>query len=152
MRDIATGIFGGSMEWGFVYIGFGLAILLIILDQIQKKRGSSFRFPVLAVAVGIYLPLGLSLTIFVGGVLAHFVTKASRKSSKDVQQSRENRGLLLASGLITGEALMGVAIAFATLFNIKYAMNPPGAAILSLIGLAGVMYYLYRQTIQAKSE
>ena len=73
MQALAGGIFGAGIQWNFIMMGFALALALIILDKIQEKRGSSFRFPVLAVAVGIYLPLGLSVPIFIGGILAWLV-------------------------------------------------------------------------------
>ncbi|WP_115720151.1 OPT family oligopeptide transporter [Gallaecimonas mangrovi] len=105
MKDLSTGIFGAGIEWTYIYIGFALAVVLIILDEIQKKRGANFRFPVLAVAVGVYLPLGLSVPILFGGLLAHW------QQRKQDGNDEEGKGLLLASGLITGEALMGVIVA-----------------------------------------
>ncbi|MEM7283391.1 MAG: oligopeptide transporter, OPT family, partial [Pseudomonadota bacterium] len=111
MQALASGIFGAGIKWNFIFMGFGLAVALIILDKIQESRGSNFRFPVLAVAVGVYLPLGLSVPIFIGGVIAWYISKTSKSESPETQQNRENTGLLLASGLITGEALMGVLIA-----------------------------------------
>ena len=113
MQALASGIFGAGIEWTFIYIGFALAVMLIVLDKIQEKRGSDFRFPVLAVAVGIYLPLGLSVPIFIGGLMAHVLKKKAAKESQEKQQVKESSGLLLASGLITGEALMGVLVAVA---------------------------------------
>ena len=53
MGSIAGSIFGSGLDWTFIIIGFGLAVVLIVLDKIQESRGSSFRFPVLAVAVGV---------------------------------------------------------------------------------------------------
>jgi putative OPT family oligopeptide transporter len=113
MQALASGIFGAGIEWTFIYIGFALAVVLIILDLIQEKRGSDFRFPVLAVAVGVYLPLGLSVPIFIGGLMAHVLQKKAASQSEAQQQKQSSSGLLLASGLITGEALMGVLVAVA---------------------------------------
>ena len=83
-----------------------------------EKRGSDFRTPVLAVAVGIYLPLELSVPIFVGGVVAWAAGRhlASRKDQlgqeyDEVAVRSGRRGLLFASGLITGEALVGILLA-----------------------------------------
>lgn len=150
MRDIAQGIFGGGdMHWGFIYLGFALAVALIILDKIQEKRGASFRFPILAVAVGVYLPLGLSVTIFIGGVMAYYVARKSKSEGDAVRQSRENIGLLLASGLITGEALMGVLVAVGAVFSLTMDLPIPGGAPLAIIALAGVMIYLLRRTMGA---
>lgn len=148
MRDLSTGIFGAGIAWNYIFVGFALAIILIILDKYQEKRGSSFRFPILAVAVGVYLPFGLSITMFFGGLLAHFVNKKSAVDSAEVRQKRGNTGLLLASGLITGEALMGVAVAAAAvIFRDSMPGEMAGAAWLGFAALILVIVYLYRRTM-----
>ena len=88
------------MTVGEYFCGAIIGVAIIILDLIQEYKKSDFRFPVLAVAVGIYLPIGLSVPIFIGGVL-------NRNTDKIFQKDN----LLKASGLITGEALMGILIA-----------------------------------------
>lgn len=147
MNDLSTGIFGSGIEWNFIYIGFALAVGLIILDKIQEKRGSSFRFPVLAIAIGIYLPLGLSVPIFIGGLLAHYVKATSQNESEEVKKSRENAGLLVASGLITGEALMGVLIAVIAAFVMPLPSPMAIAPYLGLAAMAFVIWYQYRQSM-----
>lgn len=153
MQALASGIFGEGIEWGFIYIGFALAVALIILDKIQEARGSSFRFPVLAVAVGVYLPLGLSVPIFIGGVLAHLVKKRSESLPEEQWIQRENTGLLLASGLITGEALMGVLVAVVAAFVMPLPIvgSFGFAAPLGIAALAFVIVYQYRGTMNAAS-
>jgi uncharacterized oligopeptide transporter (OPT) family protein len=120
---------------------------------VQERRGSSFRFPVLAVAVGVYLPLGLSVPIFIGGVIARLVGKRSQAATAEVRQARDNTGLLVASGLITGEALMGVLISVAAVILANQGSGLPAAIgiapILGLIGLAFVIVYQYRRTMSA---
>ncbi|SHF89926.1 putative oligopeptide transporter, OPT family [Microbulbifer donghaiensis] len=143
MRDLSTGIFGAGIEWAYIFIGFALAVVLIVLDQVQKNRGSSFRFPVLAVAVGVYLPLGLSVPIFLGGLLAHW----QRKKSGGVES--EGKGLLLASGLITGEALMGVLVAILAVTlpgKIPFLRDLAAAPWLGLAGLLFAYWYLARKS------
>ncbi|HOP23593.1 MAG TPA: oligopeptide transporter, OPT family, partial [Gammaproteobacteria bacterium] len=140
MQALASGIFGAGIEWNFIYMGFALAVVLIVLDKIQEKRGSDFRFPVLAVAVGVYLPLGLSVLIFVGGILAHILNKKSKSKSK-----HNSTGLLLASGLITGEALMGVLVAVAAVsFQGMVPMMGSFAAAgwLGVLVTLAVIYYV----------
>jgi putative OPT family oligopeptide transporter len=137
MQALASGIFGAGIEWGYIFVGFGVAALLIVLDRIQEARGSEFRFPVLAVAVGIYLPLGLSVPIFIGGLIAHLR-----------RRTPGNDGLLLASGLITGEALMGVLVAIVAAFVMKLPLLS-GFGLAPLLGglaLLAVVVYLYRGT------
>ena len=121
MASVADGVFNRNLPWGMIITGMILAICVIALDQIQKKRGSDFRLPVLAVAVGIYLPFNLSVPIFVGGIIAWFTQRLLKKqaatSAEDQARLEEagkeagNRGLLFASGLITGEALIGILMA-----------------------------------------
>lgn len=149
MRDLASGIFGAGIQWNYIFLGFILAAVLIVLDEIQKRRGSDVRFPVLAVAVGVYLPLGLSVPIFVGGLMVYLVNRRSAKDNDEVKQQRENKGLLLASGLITGEALMGVVIAVVTAFVFTLpvtSLNPALANGLGMAALAAIIVWLYRQT------
>ena len=127
-------------------MGFGLAGALIVLDKIQEKRGSTFRFPVLAVAVGIYLPLGLSIPIFIGGLIAWRVKQRSAALDEAQRTKREGLGLLVASGLITGEALMGVLVALLAGAGIALPlMTGFGfAPVLALLGLGAVIVYQYR--------
>jgi putative OPT family oligopeptide transporter len=153
MRDLATGIFGAGINWKFIFMGFGLAVACIILDLVQARRGSSFRFPVLAVAVGIYLPLGLSVPIFAGGLLALLVQHKSKPLSPELRQMRANSGLLLASGLITGEALMGVLIAGAAVyFQDRMPGELPRAAYSGMLFTLAVIYYLYRRTMNSTAD
>ena len=105
MKSVADGVFSGDLPWGFVSIGAVIAVILILMDIRQEKIGSDFRIPVLAVAVGIYLPIELTVPIFIGGMINHFGKKSGAGGSK------QKKGLLLASGLITGEALMGILVA-----------------------------------------
>ena len=149
MRDLSTGIFGAGIEWNYIYAGFVLAIILIILDEIQKRRESDFRFPVLAVAVGIYLPLGLSVPIFLGGLIVYLMERRSKHLDTDRRQARENTGLLLASGLITGEALMGVVIAIVAAFIVPLPPTMAFGGILGFLVFGGVIYYLYHKVMRA---
>lgn len=111
MASVAQGVFSGGLPWTMVGIGMGLAVAIIALDLWLERRGSSFRAPVLAVAVGIYLPFELSTPIFVGGLVAHLARRALRKRPVENRSEVEQRGLLLSSGLITGEALVGIGLA-----------------------------------------
>jgi putative OPT family oligopeptide transporter len=101
MAAVAGGVFRGGLPWGMVAWGAGIAIAIIAADLWLARRHASFRMPVLAVAVGIYLPLELSVAIFIGGLVAWAAgTEGARHD-----------GLLFAAGLITGEALVGVVLA-----------------------------------------
>jgi putative OPT family oligopeptide transporter len=108
MANLANGVFGGSLPWDLVGFGMVLGMIVIGLDTRQSRRQAAFRLPVLGVALGMYLPLKLSATIFFGGLLAEYVRRRGRPSP---DTSTEDRGLLCAAGLVTGEALVGILLA-----------------------------------------
>lgn len=112
MASVAKGMFGGHLPWGMISIGAAIGVAVIAWDLWLKKRGAEFRAPVLAVAVGIYLPLELAVPIFAGGLLAWLVEKklGVHGETPEAERARRN-GMLFAAGLITGEALMGIFIA-----------------------------------------
>jgi putative OPT family oligopeptide transporter len=113
MATVSRAMFGGDLPWTMVWIGAAVGAAIIAIDAVQKKRGSSFRVPVLAAAVGIYLPLDVTMPIFLGGILAYFVERGAGKPANPADHERMHQdGVLYSSGLITGEALMGIVVAF----------------------------------------
>ena len=144
MTNVANGVFSGNLEWGMIYAGAILGIFIILLDQYQARRNAEFRFPILVVAIGIYLPVELTLPIFIGGMLNHFASKTASEDGK-------NNGLLMASGLITGEALMAIFIAVPLFFDKNYwpSLSLP-APMDDLVGLAIIIIILYRLFLVAK--
>jgi putative OPT family oligopeptide transporter len=146
MANLTRSVFGAGLPWHLVGFGAAIGALVIVLDHRQESRGSEFRLPVLAVALGIYLPLKLSAAICVGGIIS-----AVARSAADEQSEPSRRGLLFAAGLITGEALMGIMlampIAFAalwpglspdpfTIFDTPPLGGWPGVVIVTLVGFA----------------
>lgn len=118
MAAVAGGVFRGGLPWAMVVTGMIVAAAVIALDVVLERRGSAFRTPVLAVAVGIYLPLELSVAIGLGGVIAWATgrTFAKRRAAgavvdPEAQTTGERHGLLFSAGLITGEALLGILLA-----------------------------------------
>lgn len=113
MASVSKGLFGGQLPWGVIAIGALSGVGIIVIDEILKARRSTFRTPVLAVAVGIYLPIELMTPIFLGGLIGFIAERSLRKSGRagaDLERCGR-KGLLFAAGMITGEALMGIAIA-----------------------------------------
>lgn len=110
MAALAQGIVGGEMAWPLVIVGMFMGFALILVQV---------RSPML-VAVGMYLPLETTFAIFCGGVIRAIVDKmAAKRNFNEAQKARvENTGILLASGLIAGEALTGLVRATLTFFNI----------------------------------
>jgi putative OPT family oligopeptide transporter len=111
MSSVAIGVMLRNLPWIMIGIGAAIAVAIIVADEALKARGSSFRMPVLAVAVGIYLPIELSVPIFIGGLVAHLASRALADRDKSARAAAGRRGLLFASGLITGEALVGILLA-----------------------------------------
>lgn len=113
MASVAQGMFGGHLPWDMIAIGGLIGVAVIALDGWLKSRNSDFRVPVLAAAIGVYLPLELMVPIFLGGLLAHFVERKHGVHPHDeAEKDKIHRpGMLFSAGLITGEALMGIAIA-----------------------------------------
>jgi putative OPT family oligopeptide transporter len=114
MASVAQGLFGGHLPWDMIAVGAGIGAVVIAFDGWLKARNSSFRVPVLAAAIGIYLPLELMVPIFLGGLLAHIVEKRHGivGTHDEALRDRVHRpGVLFSAGLITGEALMGILIA-----------------------------------------
>jgi putative OPT family oligopeptide transporter len=160
MASVAKGMFGGELPWGMIFAGAVIGAIIIALDEILKKRGSSFRIPVLAAAIGIYLPLELMVPIFLGGLLSYFVER--RHGLVGAEEHKKDRlhrpGMLFSAGLITGEALMGIAIAIPIVVTARPDVLAlpeafiPGHSIGMLIGLAllgFIGWLLYRTSIKA---
>ncbi len=155
MASVAQGVFQGGLPWTMAIIGGVVGILVIITDEVLKSKGSSFRAPVLAVAVGIYLPLELSSAILVGGLIAHFAAKVHAKRGVDGEKSMRH-GMLFAAGLITGEALVGILMAIPivrsgdpNVFALGESMQFGGG--IGLVIIAAVCFWMYR-VAAAKSD
>jgi len=115
MASVANGIFGhGALPWNMIAIGAVIGVAVIVFDLYLKARNAPFRVPVLAAAIGIYLPLETMVPIFLGGLLNYLVTRSFGPGlAEEVVEARNRKGMLFAAGLITGEALMGILIGFA---------------------------------------
>ena len=103
MAMMAKGIVGGEMAWPLIIAGMFFAVALILIKSPSP----------MLIAVGMYLPFNTTFAIFIGGIIKYIVLKKSEKRAKDDSEKGkvENTGILLASGLIAGEALMGILLA-----------------------------------------
>ncbi|MBA3817754.1 MAG: oligopeptide transporter, OPT family [Deltaproteobacteria bacterium] len=113
MGTVAKGVFAGGLPWSIIGIGAAIAVAVIILDSILAAKGAKFRVPVMAFAVGVYLPFDLNVPIFMGGCIAWMVSRAmgGMNPSEGRRGEIERNGLLISAGFITGEALMGIVLA-----------------------------------------
>jgi putative OPT family oligopeptide transporter len=138
MALLAKGIVGGQMAWGLLGIGaaFGIALLLC-----------GARSPML-IAVGMYLPFETSSAIFIGGVIKWIVDRRTAKRSAEEQLVINEKGTLLASGLIAGEAIVGILLAVVFLAGLQsiatFSFAAQWGGWLSLVGFASLAYVLIR--------
>ncbi len=165
MGGIVKGVIGGNMVWPYVIAGAFLALVLIMMD-----------IPVLPVAIGTYLPLSLSIPIFVGGIIRAFIDKIIDKRSTGNGNDEElsdwemaikshgvspkemahRTGLLFTAGLIAGEAIMGVISAFLIIghINLKLMQNAPAWPGMLVWGYIAFLlgYIVLRQFNKSQSE
>ena len=130
----------------------------VVGGQVDWGIKASFRTPIRGVAVGIYLPFGLSVLIFVGGILAWLVERKFAPKTERDHVALENSGMLLASGLITGEAIMGVALAGVVYYQEEWGQKDSPLIPKDHIAIAGpltlavtavLIVYLYVRTLGA---
>jgi putative OPT family oligopeptide transporter len=158
MASLANSVFGIGLPWPLVGLGAVIGVVVIFIDRRQKARDAVFRVPVLAVALGIYLPLKLSVAILAGGIIAALVQRRLTQPEAGVPR----QGLLFAAGLITGEALMGIFLALPiTLSGVWPSVSadpfqlfdtPPFGPWPGVIALAGVAGMLYRASVANKKD
>ncbi len=107
---IAQGVLGGSLRWDLIWTGVGIGAVLIVIDEVLRKSGKG-KLPPLAVAMGIYLPATLVLPAVIGAVIGHFWNLMAARTAKP--EFTERLGVLLATGLVVGDSLFGLAFAAA---------------------------------------
>lgn len=124
--SIAKAMFGdGVLPYDMVYWGVALGVVLIATNEWLKKQASRFRTHVMPVAVGIYLPITLSIPILIGGLVRARV-EAGRARRREKVSEGSDPGVLLGSGMIAGEALMGIGLAMVISLGWKNAITITG--------------------------
>lgn len=144
--SLAEGFFGdGELPWGMVGIGAVLGVLILVVDGVLARRKSSFRAHLMPVAVGMYLPFGLSVPILLGGLLAHH-RAAGEKDAKELDRKMHS-GVLFASGIIAGESLMGVFIALLAAAQVtQLELGVPGLEIITAVAALAVLALFWVRT------
>ncbi|CCJ56660.1 putative membrane protein, partial [Bordetella bronchiseptica 253] len=166
MLAIAQGIFTHQLNWTMILIGMGVGVALIVIDQMLRRTCRVARLPVLAVGIGIYLPPSASAPIVVGAMLAWLLEGALRRRAAAAGQAYERyaegpnrRGVLVASGLIVGESLVGVLLAAvigatgdeAPLAVVGAGFGPT-AEWLGFVVFAAVAVWIYRRVVRTGPE
>jgi len=157
MASVARGVFGGDLPWNMIVIGIVTGAAVIGADEVLKRRGSSFRMPVLAVAVGIYLPLQLTVPIFLGGLISWLTERRAGAEGPGRQA-----GVLIAAGLITGEALIGIALALPIVISGNANVlaisswagmnNYPAGAVPGIVAMVMLALWMYRSASQRDGQ
>lgn len=106
---LSQGVLQHNIDWGLIWIGVLIGALVIVVDEVLGKVGTQMRFPPLAVGLGIYLPTEVTLMIAVGALIGWYFNRRSKRS-RDPAGTRQ-LGVLMSSGLIVGESILGVVIA-----------------------------------------
>ena len=145
---LANGVIAGDLNWGLIGIGALIGLGIVAIDEILRRTANR-QFPPLAVALGIYLPMSVTLMVVAGAFAGKaYNSWVSRGKNPDVAV---RLGILLASGLIVGEGLLGVAksgLIAATSKEFPFAVVgdsfEPVATIASLIAFPVIAFLLYR--------
>jgi len=146
---LANGVIAGDLNWGLIGIGAVIGLGIVAIDETVRRTGGNRQFPPLAVALGIYLPMGVTLMVVVGAFAGKtYNSWVARGKNPNVAV---RLGILLASGLIVGEGLLGVAksgLIAATSKEFPFALAgdsfEPVATIVSLIAFPVIAFLLYR--------
>jgi len=131
ISSIAKGVLGGDIDWGLIGIGAAIGVGVILIDETLGRAGK-MRLPPLAVGMGIYLPMALTLLIPVGALIGNFYDRWAKRSANP--DFAERMGVLAATGLIVGESLFGVAFAGILAWANRTSPIPPNDAPLALMG------------------
>jgi len=119
IASLAKGIFaGGKIPYPMILTGLGIGVGIIACDAVLARLSLSFRMHVMPIAVGIYLPLSLSVPIALGGLLHWWVNR-----ERTAEEAMSGSGVLFGSGLIAGEALMGIGLALLAALGIDIVLD-----------------------------
>ncbi len=155
ISTLAQGVLGGSIDWSLIGIGAAIGAAVIVADEMLRSGKKGWHMPPLAVGMGIYLPMDLTLLIPVGALLGWYYNRwAAKQANPDFA---ERIGTLMATGLIVGESLMGVVYA-ALVAGAERAGSENSAEVLAVVEdfawatplgillFAGAIAYLYLNT------
>jgi putative OPT family oligopeptide transporter len=149
ISSLAQGVIAANIDWSLIRIGGLIGICIILMDEILARTTRHMRVPPLAVGLGIYLPTQSTLMIVVGAVVGWFFDKQADRSRRP--EATKQLGVLLASGLIVGESVIGVVISAIVVFSgvvAPLALVGPGfetaAKIIGGLAFVAIVAVLYR--------
>lgn len=137
MRLVIEGVMGGNLPWTLVLIGAGIGLAVELLG-----------LPVLPVAIGLYLPLHLSVTVMAGGLIRGFLDRRYKISKEDDAVKRQiDSGILYSSGLIAGEGLIGILLAVFAVWGVNTDLGLNIGQLGGLIVFALLAFTLLGQSL-----
>jgi len=128
---LAQGVITGNIDWSLIGIGALIGAAIIVVDELLGLTGTSVRLPPLAVGLGIYLPTSTTLMVVVGALVGAWFDRRAERGPR--AEATKQLGVLLASGLIVGESLLGVIVAALVAFSDKLGFRNHDAP-LALVG------------------
>lgn len=150
MKLVVEGVMGGTLPWGLIFCGMGVAVVLEIL-----------RLPVLPFAVGLYLPIYLSTPIYIGGIIRWVTEKFFFKDNPEKNKNSVDKGILYCSGMIAGEGIIGILLAvFAVVpfkdgsllsfIDLGIPLGNWGSILFFILIIASVFFFSVKQKKTAK--
>jgi len=142
MRLVVEGVMGGNLPWALVFTGVGIGIAIELLG-----------LPVLPIAIGLYLPLHLSVTVMAGGLIRGILDRKYRKSNEDEEMNyRIESGVLFSSGLIAGEGLIGILLALFAVWGINVSVGLDIGQLGGLVVFILLAFTLLGQSLYKKRQ
>jgi uncharacterized oligopeptide transporter (OPT) family protein len=152
---LGRGVIQGDIDWGLIEVGALIGVAVIALDALLARTAKHARLPPLAVGLGIYLPTSSTLMVVVGAVVGWYFERRAERSARP--EATKQLGVLLASGLIVGESIIGVVIAAIVAFGDKLGFSnreaplalvgpgfAPAALVIGGVAFAIAAWLLYR--------
>ncbi len=130
ISTIAQGVLGGTLDWSLIGLGVAIGAVVIIIDEVLRKTTTNYSLPALAVGLGMYLPMELTLLIPIGALIGWMYNRWAKNQTNPA--FAERIGTLMATGLIVGESLMGVLFA-AIVAGAERAGSPNSGEVLALV-------------------
>ena len=153
ISSLGQGVLARNIDWNLIFIGALIGVAIIALNEILSRTTKRFSIPPLAVGLGIYLPTQSTLMIVVGTIVGWFFDRRADRTARP--EATKQLGVLLASGLIVGESIIGVVISAIVVFSGKaapLALVGPGfetaGIVLGGIAFAVIGFALYRWVLQ----
>ncbi len=132
MKMVVEGVMGGTLPWTLIFIGVFIAIAVEVIG-----------IPVLAFAIGLYLPIHLSAPIWVGGLVRWFIESKRKYGSDDQRNASVQKGILYCSGMIAGEGIVGILLALVAVLGLNINMSGIyGDAFMSVGNWVGIAAFI----------